>query len=273
MTKNLLNGKKYIGKDAKNNPNYLGSGLLLKKAINKYGKHNFEKVILKDNIITLEELDKSEIYFIDFFDAVNDKTFYNIASGGGGGDTFTNNPNKEITRLKCKASYKKPILNDKQKQAISDRVVKEIFQFDMEGNLIKHFKSLEEAKIELKLKNKGHLSRAASGKTNAIYGYRWSYTNIPNNIIIKKIGRNIGTKNSYKIKRNHINIHTRKIECYKDNELLITFNSYQDGADYFKISKEHFNQVIIRCDKGFKYKKAYYFIKGEKIKKTKYVKL
>ncbi len=38
ITTNLLNGKKYIGKDEKNNPSYLGSGKLLKLAINKHGK-------------------------------------------------------------------------------------------------------------------------------------------------------------------------------------------------------------------------------------------
>ena len=41
-TTNLVNGKIYIGKDSKNNPNYLGSGNLLKKALIKYGKENFK---------------------------------------------------------------------------------------------------------------------------------------------------------------------------------------------------------------------------------------
>ena len=45
-TTNLINGKFYVGKDASNNPNYYGSGLLLAKAIKKYGKENFKKEIL-----------------------------------------------------------------------------------------------------------------------------------------------------------------------------------------------------------------------------------
>ena len=36
-TTNLINGKFYIGKDSKNDPNYLGSGKILKKAFKKYG--------------------------------------------------------------------------------------------------------------------------------------------------------------------------------------------------------------------------------------------
>lgn len=46
-TTNLVNEKFYVGKDIKNNPNYLGSGLILKNAINKYGIENFKKEILE----------------------------------------------------------------------------------------------------------------------------------------------------------------------------------------------------------------------------------
>ena len=42
---NLINGKRYIGMDSKNNPQYLGSGTLILKAIKKYGKENFKKEI------------------------------------------------------------------------------------------------------------------------------------------------------------------------------------------------------------------------------------
>ena len=45
-TTNLINGKIYVGSDISNIPSYLGSGKILKCAIKKYGKDNFQKEIL-----------------------------------------------------------------------------------------------------------------------------------------------------------------------------------------------------------------------------------
>lgn len=90
-TTNLINGKFYIGKDKHNNPNYLGSGKILKQAISKYGKANFKKEILEeceDYTIWLER----EKYWIKELSAT---TYgYNIAAGGLGGDTISNHPRK-----------------------------------------------------------------------------------------------------------------------------------------------------------------------------------
>lgn len=42
ITTNLINGKIYIGQSIHSNKNYLGSGVKLKKAIDKYGTENFK---------------------------------------------------------------------------------------------------------------------------------------------------------------------------------------------------------------------------------------
>lgn len=104
MTTNLLNGKIYIGVDTKENPEsngYLGSGTILNKAILKYGRSNFEKTILyKFN--SINEAYELEKYLVDAEFILRSDT-YNISIGGCGGDTFTNNPNKENIRAEmCK---------------------------------------------------------------------------------------------------------------------------------------------------------------------------
>ena len=60
-TTNLINGKIYVGQDTKNNPNYLGSGKILKFALKKYGIENFKKEILEE-CLTLDELNELEKY-------------------------------------------------------------------------------------------------------------------------------------------------------------------------------------------------------------------
>lgn len=104
---NIINGKKYIGKHKhskkRKNKNllsddYLGSGTLIVKAINKYGAKSFIKYIF-DYALTESELKSKEKYWIQSFNAQQRDDFYNIHEGGGGGDTLTYNPNlKEIRK-------------------------------------------------------------------------------------------------------------------------------------------------------------------------------
>ena len=87
LTTNLINNKKYIGQHyGELNDSYLGSGSLFKKALLKYGKMNFKKEIL-EICNNYEELNQAEQKWINFYNAVNDDNFYNIATGG-----FNSNP-------------------------------------------------------------------------------------------------------------------------------------------------------------------------------------
>lgn len=86
-TTNLINGKFYVGKDVKNNNSYLGSGKILKQAIEKYGIENFEKEIL-EYCSSIEELEEREKFWIRELNAIEQG--YNLTEGGTGGDTWTN---------------------------------------------------------------------------------------------------------------------------------------------------------------------------------------
>ena len=82
-TTNLINGKKYIGKHISNkfDNNYYGSGIGLKRALNKYGKENFKVVILEE-VEDLSLLSKLETDYIIKFNAVKDNNYYNNSYGG-----------------------------------------------------------------------------------------------------------------------------------------------------------------------------------------------
>ena len=62
----------------------MGSGVLLKQAIQKYGIENFNKEIL-EKCETEEELRLAEERWIDREDAIVSDRYYNIAPGGQGG--------------------------------------------------------------------------------------------------------------------------------------------------------------------------------------------
>lgn len=102
-TVNLINGKIYIGKDEANNPKYLGSGTVLKKAIKKYGISNFKKEILEE-CNCREDLSTCEIKWINKLNSTNPVIGYNIAEGGTGGNTYYGKSKSELIDIKTKIS-------------------------------------------------------------------------------------------------------------------------------------------------------------------------
>lgn len=94
-TTNLINGKFYVGKDERNKPDYLGSGINLNRAIKKYGRENFIKETL-EVCYTREELIEREKYWIKETRA--QELGYNIADGGWGGNTYDEETRQRISK-------------------------------------------------------------------------------------------------------------------------------------------------------------------------------
>ena len=105
---NMINGKIYVGKHIDKSEigfdDYMGSGIMIIKAQKKYGIDKFKKEILEE--CSLDELDNKEIYWIQKLNSSNREIGYNIASGGEGGDTLSNNPNLDNIKKKMRASSK-----------------------------------------------------------------------------------------------------------------------------------------------------------------------
>jgi hypothetical protein len=100
---NLLNSKIYIGKDVSSDPKYYGSGVIINNAIKKYGIENFLKEVI-DTATTKKELSEKEKYWISHYNSTNREIGYNISNGGDGGDTISNNPNRDIINRKVSES-------------------------------------------------------------------------------------------------------------------------------------------------------------------------
>jgi len=89
---NKINGKKYIGSSRKNqiDENYYGSGKVIKDALKKYGKNNFQRDILWEGKGNARKI---ETYFLEGVNAANNPLYYNMTNDARG-----NNIHKEETK-------------------------------------------------------------------------------------------------------------------------------------------------------------------------------
>lgn len=95
---NTVNGYTYVGQRTSRcmpvDDEYWGSGLLIRRAIKKYGLSVFHKCILAEDIESKEELDACEKFWIARRKAQG-YAQYNIAAGGSGGDTLKSQPGRK----------------------------------------------------------------------------------------------------------------------------------------------------------------------------------
>lgn len=185
-TTNLINGKIYIGKSERRideSENYFGSGTILNKAIEKYGKVNFKKEILcvVNNINALNFL---EIFCISLYKEEHGMNCYNLAKGGDGGNNYRYAPQEIkdefsktmsiVTKGENNGFYKKHHTEESKKK-ISE--AKKGWKMSDEHKEIMRNKALGN-KINLGRKasfeTKAKLSQIQSGEGNGHYGKKHS---------------------------------------------------------------------------------------------------
>lgn len=233
-TTNLVNGKIYIGQDSKNNPNYLGSGDLLKRAILKYGKDNFIKEILC-YCNTQKDLDDKEVYYINDFQSFNKGIGYNIAIGGRGG-TMTNRKHSEKTKLNMSKSHKGKVFSDKHKNNIGKskkgkKLTDNHKNKISDANRGRKFGPLTvEHKDKISEAHKGKtisdetrikMSKSHEGVNNHFYGSK--HTISTKNLISKKNSKKVY---QYTIEGDLINIWNSLTKCSKGVDISISYISH-----------------------------------------------
>ena len=214
----LVNGKIYIGQHQTYdlNDDYLGSGILLKRAIEKYGKENFKREILFE-CSSVEEMNAKEAELVNE-DFLKRKDVYNLKEGGEGGFDFIirnglNNSanNNVLASIASQKLWDDPKFRKRQSEYRSHRMKKlwkehpELFAnciFD--GFRGRHHS--EKSKQKMREKNKILLR----GERNGSFGKVWIHNDEvkENKMVSKDVlatflqdGWKLGTKTAY-YKRN-----------------------------------------------------------------------
>ena len=198
--RNKVNNKSYIGqtKNIKDRwiPSHYKGCRLFYNAIQKYGWDNFEHIILKDNISTIEEANYWEKFYILLFDTMNLEVGYNLASGGNNkilseetkrlikehhaDFSKENHPmwrkhHSEETKEKIRQGHigKKQPKTQEQKEKMKlggNPNAKKVKCIDT-GEI---FSCAKEASLKYNVDN-STLSKCAKGKIKSCAGLRWEY--------------------------------------------------------------------------------------------------
>lgn len=219
LTTNNIDNKKYIGQKNYDSQGkwkrYLGSGIHLKRAIDKYGRENFSREIIEE-CKTKEELDRREIYWINTYNAVKDDNFYNIAHGGDGGYTLEGideNQRKEIIKKRgktikqvCKKGEDSNLskLTEENVLHIIERLLKNEFCSDIAKDYdisvetiynIRDHKSWNHLTNELQFNKNSEHSRSCTTK-KAVYQYDLDGNYIAEYESAAEAGRHVGIHSS-----------------------------------------------------------------------------
>jgi group I intron endonuclease len=130
------NDKKYVGKHNGNKENYWSSGIVPNRISKKYGRDIFERIILEDNINSIEELNDKEKYYIKKYNTLNEG--YNSTSGGdGGGHWIYKKTDEEILELSEKKSKKMKgrVFSDETRKKMSESGKKKIITDEHRKNI------------------------------------------------------------------------------------------------------------------------------------------
>lgn len=145
ITTNLINGRRYVRQkifsDKKTHTkswvDYLGSGKILKQAIEKERKENFSREIVYVSY-NAEDLNKAEKQYTDFFDAKDNEDWYNLAGGG------------DVRAGKDNPNYGKPVSKETREKLRQVHLGKKILQ-----NIMNIFDRL---KWEIKIRCIGNIA-------------------------------------------------------------------------------------------------------------------
>jgi len=191
---NLLDGKIYVGVHKTKNldDGYMGSGKIIRHAIDKYGIKNFKKDILSffDNQEDMFK-EESEIVNKDFI--LRDDV-YNLTEGGFGGNRLTKEQSAKIG--KDNLFYQRGLFSPANKNCRDDYYRSDKFKQDQLKASERAASEVSNRKRKQAMKEKDH----QKGETNSQFGTMWITDGSSNKKIRKDEEIPFGWKKGRKIK-------------------------------------------------------------------------
>ena len=177
---NTINGKIYIGahKTSDLDDGYMGSGMLIKKAIAKYGIENFTKEIL-EVYENSEDMYKMESVLVNE-ELVKSKESYNLKEGGYGGFDHINSNSSLTEKGKINANLgliKKGINEPNWRNTTYKNNAKNIDPYHFKGR-----QHTDDAKKKIGEKN----SIKQRGQGNSQYGTAWYVNSLAEDLSQRK---------------------------------------------------------------------------------------
>jgi hypothetical protein len=210
-----ITGKYYIGKHNGNNPNYKGSGIEWKLALQQYSNGLVKEIL--EYIDDISKLNEREIYWLNKFNAASNPLYYNKTNKSYGATKHTEETKQKMRNSKKEfivswgdkisksrkgkplsdehknnlKGIKKPgVTNNKTgfkhtsetKQKISNyrkgkpTKIMPVLQYDKQGNFIKEWRSGQEAEIYYSdRKINVSISACCNGKQKTAFGFTWKF--------------------------------------------------------------------------------------------------
>lgn len=140
-TTNLINSKIYIGQHKSDKfvgNKYLGSGSIFRKAVEKYGKENFNVELLKE-CFSQEDLDNQEVYYISLLNSTDINIGYNLSLGGKSGSSTP-----ELNRQRSNTLIGHEVSQETKNKISSTK--KKYYQTQDGINLKKHLSEINKGK-------------------------------------------------------------------------------------------------------------------------------
>lgn len=217
MTTNKITDMKYIGKHyGELDDSYLGSGIILRRAIEKYGADNFEKTILfisnneEENCVKEKE-------FIALYNATTNPLFYNIHEGGAGGNTTSGYTEEQKKQLKKKLSEVNSGINNGMYGKHHTEKTKEFLSYWAEFERDNSVYRTDEFREKM--------SELTAGENNGMYGKHHTEES-KKKMSENRKGKAVGENNGMYGKKGDKALNGKQIEMYDENfNLIRTFNA------------------------------------------------